>query len=114
MNSIQTDISPRNIQPIHGVNDDQKFCDVWASMLLDGWVGRPILAIGTEDWCHALTGSHRLAAAQRIGFNVPVLLIPCESDWTEDYSLDTEVDRRELVEAFGDEAAIRLLGEEGE
>lgn len=47
-------------QPFHGVQDQDKLESLVASMAANGWVGDPIVVDG-ED---ALTGSHRLAAAE--------------------------------------------------
>ena len=102
------------INPVHEVRDQIKMDDLIASMETDGWIGRPVLAIGTIEYAQAITGSHRIEAAHRAGIDVPVLLIDCDTDWTDEYSIDTEYDRMDLVNDLGDDDARALLAEEGE
>jgi len=102
------------IEPLHGIMDCEKFHALVASMETEGWVGRPILAIGTEECAQAITGTHRLYAAREAEIDVPVVLIETDIDWTEEYCISTEVDRRELVEALGTQEAIELLLAEDE
>lgn len=102
------------ILPVHEVRDQIKLDDLIASMETEGWIGRPVLAIGTSECAQAITGSHRIEAAHRAGIHVPVLLIECDTDWTEEYSIDTEYDRMDLVNDLGDDDARALLAEEGE
>lgn len=102
------------INPIHEVRDQVKLEQLIASMENEGWTGRPVLAIGTMEYAQALTGSHRIEAAHRIGIDIPVLLIESGTDWTVDYSVDSEYDRMDLVHDLGDESARALLSAEGE
>ena len=70
---------------------------------------------GAGDRNHRVrSGAHRIAAAHRIGIDIPVLLIESETDWTVDYSVDSEYDRMDLVHDLGDESARALLSAEGE
>lgn len=105
-------MSTGNIQPVHGVHDVAKLEQLIESMETTGWQGRPILAIGTEEYAQALTGSHRIEAAHRAGIDIPVLLIECDTDWTAEYRIDNECDRLDLVADLGDDDARTLLGNE--
>src|SRR4030095_5434100 len=57
--------------------DFANFCWRVAAMTTHGWYGRPILAIEEPVLCliQALTGSHRIRAAQTLGMHVPVVVI---------------------------------------
>ena len=59
-----------NLHPPHDVDDTQKVQTLRYSLQTDGWIGPPLLIIGTQ----ALTGTHRLAAAKSAGIRlVPVI-----------------------------------------
>jgi hypothetical protein len=51
-----------NLNPYHGVTDREKVDTLVSSMIADGWVGAPVVVDGYS----ALTGVHRLAAADRV------------------------------------------------
>ncbi len=57
------------ITPLHAVTDDNKVADIADSMRKQGWVGRPILVLSSG---HALTGTHRIAAAELAGIDPDV------------------------------------------
>lgn len=58
----------RDLAPPHAVTDHTKLANLAASMARIGWQGEPILVVDGEVW----TGSHRIAAAQLAGIDVPV------------------------------------------
>jgi hypothetical protein len=60
-----------NYTPRHEVRDQAHRDRIAAGMTAHGWVGAPIVA-DTECW-QAITGSHRLNAAQATGINVPAV-----------------------------------------
>jgi len=64
-----------NIRPLHDVIDANKLDSIVESMNSNGWIGRPILALNCGDYLQALTGSHRIAAAERAGVEVKVYTI---------------------------------------
>ncbi|AGC43271.1 hypothetical protein MYSTI_01940 [Myxococcus stipitatus DSM 14675] len=69
------EVHPFEIFPRHEVRDAARLERIATSMAVDGWVGRPLLAIGDQG----VTGSHRLAAARRLGVEVPVVVVDeCE------------------------------------
>ena len=56
--------------PPHDVDDVQKVETLGSSLQTNGWIGPPLLIVGTQ----ALTGTHRLAAAKSAGIRlVPVI-----------------------------------------
>lgn len=67
------------VVPPHGVVDDAKLHRLIESMERDGWTGRPIVAQAVGDGYAAWTGSHRLAAANKLDIEVPVVLVPEEA-----------------------------------
>lgn len=51
---------PSDLLPPHEARDQGKLTALVAAMQADGWIGAPIVAAGDQ----ALTGSHRIAAAE--------------------------------------------------
>lgn len=100
---------------LHEVTDTTKVEAIAGSMRANGWIGRPIL-VDDEDSNEpkALTGTHRLAAAELAGVepvvyslegtgvDVAALFFDCVDD-------DDMVD---VIEDSGDEEAIRIMREE--
>ena len=52
-----------NLNAYHDVKDEAKLAEIESSMAANGWVGAPIV---TDGEYQALTGSHRLVAAQHV------------------------------------------------
>ena len=75
--------------PLHEVRDQQKYLDIMQSMESNGWQGRPILVVDCGDCFHALTGSHRIAAAEALELDIPVAILDVEEFCNDyDYTLD--------------------------
>ena len=72
-----------SIMALHEVRDHGKLERLIDSMSRDGWVGRPVLALDCGDHLQALTGSHRVAAAEQAGIDVDVYVIE-QSAYTGD------------------------------
>jgi hypothetical protein len=69
-------LMPANkLKPINGIEDRQKFNKLVQSMSTNGWQGRPILVYQDMGKAKAITGSHRIAAARKLGLDVPVLYV---------------------------------------
>lgn len=86
-------MAPEDLIPVNGVDDAEKLSQLVASMTAHGWNGAPIVAdLGIAQ---ALTGSHRLAAAEAAGIEAPVVDI---RDLCADHDLDWDL----LVEERGD------------
>lgn len=85
----------------HEVRDQDKLAELVASMASKGWEGRPLLVSNYR----ALTGSHRLAAAEQLGIEVPVVEVPGDWDWTTAYDDESLLaDWQEYVE-YAEEVA---------
>ena len=84
------------IEPLHEVRDADKLAELVASMEADGWTGTPVVVAGLGGGVvRALTGSHRLQAAQDAGIDeVPVVSI-------EDLCAESGIDWDELLDEFG-------------
>lgn len=54
------------------------------SMKSKGWQGRPILTVDLGRGHEALTGTHRIAAAQKAGIEIPVHMLPNKAGEHED------------------------------
>lgn len=85
-----------NLNTYHEVRDYEKLAEIEASMAANGWVGAPIVTDGEYD---ALTGSHRIVAAEHVndrwerGENVKHVEIPM-------------IDIREVWDEAGIESSI--------
>jgi hypothetical protein len=80
-------ISINKIRPFHEVRDAEKLAALAASMEERGWNGRPIVVIDCGDYYQAITGSHRLAAANEAGLDeIPVAICETGTLW-EDYDM---------------------------
>ena len=66
------DATGRYIQPLHDAYESDKLHQLADDMRKRGWVGRPILAIDCGDYLQAITGSHRIAAAELAGIEVEI------------------------------------------
>ena len=73
--SDKKELRSLNIQPLHEVQDIEKFNEIKNSMIKNGWVGRPVVAIDRGDYLQAITGSHRIAVADEIGLDIPCEII---------------------------------------
>lgn len=100
----------RKLIPINSVNME-KVNTIAQSIRENGWQGRPLLAIGDDEEAFLITGSHRLQACQELDIEVPVELIYVNyGDWYDaGFRLDSEGERMELVDEFGNEYQKRLL-----
>lgn len=120
------EISPKSIRPLHEVRDEAKFAALVDAMETSGWVCRPLLVVdeGGGDYV-ALTGSHRLAAAQTVRMStIPVVVVQqCERLTVEpvlggvDVCLDgvrlsEDEERLAALEALGNDVAVSLMREE--
>jgi hypothetical protein len=113
MHSTDYDISPRAVRPLHHVRDPEKLAALVASMRIDGWTGRPILAYrGPGDDILALTASHRLAAARVAGLDeIPVLVLEDLEDETVEDRYGDDVPMMEALAnpLMDDEDRLDLL-----
>lgn len=104
-------VDPRGIRPPHGVEVTRKLKALMGSMSTRGWIGRPLLAIRTADGLKALTGSHRLVAAQKSGMKeVPVYVIDSPG-----HPVNVPKDDRDwlgFVSRLGDPAATDIMRQE--
>lgn len=93
------------IEPLHPVVDEEKVSALVSAMRAYGWNGRPVLTIDALEYEIALTGTHRLAAAEQAGIAVPTLAID-QSDIVSEQGYELMV---ELKEADDDEDRLRAL-----
>lgn len=62
-------VDPSDIIPVHDAFDADKLEALAESMRANGWIGAEVVVAGDQ----ALTGSHRLAAAEEAGTDVPIV-----------------------------------------
>ena len=111
-------ISPKKIEPPHGVENQNKLDSLVKSMESEGWVGRPILYYDIGRGPEALTGSHRIAAAIKAGLEeVPAVKVEGDigsyvdnlgRSISELYDLNA-ADLSKWLKKYGDETAARLI-----
>lgn len=63
------------ILPLHEITDQDKLERLTRGMRQDGWIGRKIVALHCGDHLQAITGTHRLAAAEAAGVQPEVLIV---------------------------------------
>jgi len=112
---------PSNIIPINLV-DERYVDDLIKSIGTKGWSGEPIVVADTAAGRRALTGSHRLAAAEKLEIDVPVYVVDPDkieefakaNDWFSAEMLQDGGDhhRAELLRQVGDQNAVKLLEKE--
>lgn len=107
-------IDPRDIEPLHAIEDGALYEALVASMWRDGWQGRPLLVAETADGLRGLTGSHRLAAAKCTGTHIPCYVVRMTEEQLERATAEFQDGRAAVVAETGDAAAIALFGREME
>jgi hypothetical protein len=110
-------LSVEEITPLHKARSRRHLGELESDMRQNGWNGRPLLVIERENDYLAWTGSHRIAAAKKVGLT----LIPCyvlsESKLAA-LGFDAErghVEDRErlaILRKVGDETALKIMWQE--
>jgi ParB-like chromosome segregation protein Spo0J len=98
-------VDPSKITPFHEVKDEDLFEEISASMKANGWIGEDILVVEGAPH-HALTGSHRWAAADELGLEIPVTIIKGDGELAEEIFAS-------LLEASDNDEHLALLTELG-
>lgn len=101
--SMTQTMTPGDIIPAHDVRDDAKLTELTASMREQGWQGAPVVISREGFGDQALTGSHRIAAAEAAEIDVPVVEI---RDLMADNGQDFDALAAELGGWY--EVAVRL------
>lgn len=88
-------INPDELLAPHGADDTDKLAELTASMRETGWQGAPLIYARMSYGDQALTGSHRLAAAQAADIQVPAVDIAAlmdehGADWNATVNLQDE------------------------
>ena len=116
-------VDPHNVEPLHGIRESRvhHLRELIERMRRGGWQGRPIVVEETApNRYQAWTGTHRLAAARRLGLRVPVLLID-KTRWIRRWGepaglvvdeVDDDMDKYVKLLAAGDTLAARILHQE--
>lgn len=84
-------IAPADLLAWNDVADAEKIAGLIASMEADGWTGAPVVVDGDQ----AVTGSHRIAAACKVGLDIPTVSI-------RDLFAEAGLDYDDAVEEYGD------------
>ena len=77
------------LSPLHEPTDPEKVQSLRASLTAHGWIGAP-LVLWSEDTGELITGAHRFAAADSLGWehaDIPIVLL---ADVFEDAGLDLD------------------------
>lgn len=111
-------VNPKRIEPPHGVENKEKFNELVDSMKTEGWVGRPVLYYDIGRGPEALTGSHRIAAAQKAGLSdIPAVKVTGDiGDYVDEFGKSISelqtLNAKELsqwLRKYGDETAAKLM-----
>jgi len=109
---------PREVTPLHEVRDREKYKLLVAAMTEHGWQGHPVLAYDDGNGYHAITGSHRIAAARAAGIQISVYFLDAER--VERYCIDHDLtfsealgadddDRLDFIRQMGDAEALAIM-----
>lgn len=101
----------RSVHLPHAPQDAEKIVELRTSMLVNGWMGRPVILADAGDHHIALTGTHRLAAAQGIDGVIEAVYLPDDlttEDWDE---IDAAHDDDDVLTALREIAGRRDDGE---
>ena len=101
------DATGRHIQPLHNAYEADKLDRLADDMRQRGWVGRPILAIDCGDYLKAITGSHRIAAAELAGIEVEICEIRQLAFDGEDYETSSLYDI--LINGDDDDRLVAMV-----
>lgn len=104
-------LDPANIQAPHEVDDPDKVEALSADMSANGWLGAPLLV--TPGYVRAWNGTHRLAAAQAAGIDVPVVYSVDHEDADPEMYRDDD-ERLDALRELGDERAAAIMAAEVE
>ena len=113
--------------PLHEVRNINKYNDIVLSMKKNGWKGRNIIVLNMGDYLQAITGSHRIPAAQELDIDIPLHIIDttdhivddngecivCQGECCVIRLIDgDDFDRLEILEKIGDAEGAKIMKEE--
>ena len=101
------DATGRYIQPIHDAYEADKLNKLADDMRKRGWVGRQILAIDCGDYLQAITGSHRIRAAELARIDVDICEISQPAFDGEDYETSSLYDI--LINGDDDDRLVAMV-----
>lgn len=79
---IDADLESGRVVPWNDAFDTKRTEAIADSMRSHGWVGDPLVVVNSgHGKMRALTGSHRLAAAEEVGIKVPVVTLDLPEGW---------------------------------
>lgn len=92
-------VDPNNIKTINNVVDKNKYNALVYDFKTNGYNGRPVLAVEMyPGYYEALTGSHRILAAQKAGIEIPVNVIEYREELDELLQANDDDEREEILE----------------
>lgn len=95
--SLVREIDPKTIQPLHEVRYEPKMMRLVKRMDESGWQGRPLLVVERAmNTFRAITGTHRIQAAEIQGLMVPAVVLPA-NDVTNSLTTGKDKRRREII-----------------
>ena len=99
------------VEPPHEPTSPEKVEALARSMESVGWRGRPVLVVDRGDHYQAITGSHRIAAAEKAG--IEPRIYPIEAPESSPYKEPSEEDELwgRLLDARDDDDVLAILRE---
>lgn len=94
--------SPHSFKPPHAIERWGVYQDLVESMRKVGWKGRPLIVAVRGKVRRAITGSHRTAAARKVGLKrVPVIPVSGKKIWDAIKKWDTAwLDYSDFIEVL--------------
>src|SRR3990167_4187794 len=76
-------VEPKKCVPPHRITHPTKTQEIWMSMRRNGWFGEALVGYPEfkTDCIQLLSGTHRWAAAYKLGLKLPVMVIPRDQIW---------------------------------
>lgn len=91
-------IDPYYIKPINDITDKNKYNALIYDFKNNGYNGRPILAVETSKGEYeALTGSHRILAANKAGIEIPVKVMEYKNGMEELLNANDDDEREKIL-----------------
>jgi hypothetical protein len=111
MISIEPDDYVERVEPRHPATNKRLLDKLIREMQTHAWQGRPLLVVKKGNGYETITGCHRAAAAMKVGFPIPVVVLD-DADLTKAQweKVDGAVDYGCLDSVF-DEAGLHKAAE---
>lgn len=100
------EINPVEIRPLNDITDRGKHDYIAKDFAENGWNGRPIVVIDMGNEYAAVTGSHRIFAAQKAGIDTQAVVIDANDDVLRLLNVNGDEDRAAVAKELADDGLL--------